>query len=254
MFILLPLYIYPGDSATAWSNVTAAIAAYPKVQWQIIVNPSSGPGTTSFPTDKNFITGISNLNKYTNVITLGYVDTAYANRAYSSVTSDIDVYAKWASYTKANISIGGIFFDDVTGASAATSAILTYYTNASTYAYAKIPSTVTPVVFNPGGLGPTVLFSYCDTMLEFENLVSQYNGATTINTFPSGYVDQSAIIVNNATAATNVGSLVHTMAQYGVEAVYVDYGACFYMGNPTGCYNIFSLSNLKVLAAAVTAG
>ena len=95
MFILLPLYIYPGTSASAWSNATAAIAAYPKVQWQIIINPNSGPGTTSYPTDSNYIAGISKLNSYPNVITLGYVDTNFAKRAYSAVTSDIDVYAKW---------------------------------------------------------------------------------------------------------------------------------------------------------------
>lgn len=254
MFILLPLYIYPGTSASAWSNVTAAIAAYPTVQWQVIINPNSGPGTASFPSDPNYITGISNLNKYPNVITLGYIDTAYASRAYSSVASDIDVYAKWTSYTKANISIGGIFFDDVVGADAATNSILTYYHNISTYVYATVPSTVTPVVFNPGAAGPIQLFDYCDTMVEFENALSSYHNVTTIKALPSGYADQSAIIIYNATATTDVKSLVHTMSTNGVEAVYFDYGACFYQGRPTGCYNVTSLTNLKLLAAAVLAG
>ena len=254
IFILLPLYVYPGTSASAWANVTAAIAAYPTVQWQIIINPNSGPGTTSYPSDPNYITGISNLNKYPNVITLGYIDTAYASRTYSSVVSDIDVYAKWASYANANISIGGIFFDDVVGASAATSSILTYYHNISNYAYAQVPSTVTPVVFNPGSAGPVQLFNYCNTMVEFENALSNYHNLTTIQALPSGYAAQSALIIYNATATTDVKSLVHTMSTNRVGAVYFDYGACFYQSNPTGCYNILSLTNLKLLAAAVLAG
>lgn len=175
-------------------------------------------------------------------------------RPYSNATADIDTYAYWAEYAKANISIGGIFFGDVS--SSAAKAALTYYHNASAYAYAKVPSTVTPVVFSPGGLGPTQLFRYCDTMVEFESPLASYNNtnAATIKTLPSNYLDQSAIIINNATASTNVQSLVHPMAQYGVQAVYLDYGSCTSKGNPTGCHNNLGLANLKALAAAVQAG
>ncbi|KAF6225920.1 hypothetical protein HO173_012692 [Letharia columbiana] len=243
LFILLPLYVYPGTSASAWNNATAAIAAYPKVQWQVIVNPNSGPGTTGYPTDQNFITGIAKLNSYPNVQTLGYVDTANTNRAYSAVTSDISVYAKWTSYTKANISIAGIFFDDVNNT--ASSAVNTYMHNASAYAYATVPSDVTPVVFNPGALAPTQLFSYCDTMVEFENPFSSYKNDTTIATIPSAYRDQSAILVYSTPATANVKSLVHTMALDGIEAVY--FGAdC--------CYDTFPAAFLTQLAAAVQAG
>lgn len=243
LFILLPLYIYPGTSASAWSNVTAAIAAYPKVQWQVVVNPSSGPGTTGYPTDQNYITGISKLNSYTNVQTLGYVDTNFTHRAYSAVTSDIKVYASWASYTKANISMAGIFFDDVNNT--ANNAIYTYMNNASAYAYATVPSDITPVVFNPGALGPTQLFDYCDTMIEFEGAFSSYKNDTTIATIPSGYRDQSAIIVHDTPSTANVKSLVHTMALDGIEAVYFSADCC---------YNSSSSTLLTTLAAAVQAG
>ena len=254
--ILLPLYEYPGTSAAAWANATAAIAAYPGVNWQVIINPNSGPGTTgTSPSDPNYITGISKLNSYANVITLGYVDTAYYTRAYSAVVGDVAVYASWANYKKANISIGGIFFDDVVTASPTPSSdTLKYYHNISTYAYANVPSDVTPVVFNPGGLGPTQLFSWCDTMVEFESPLSSYQNVTTIKTFPAGDVGQSAVIIYNATAATDVKSLVHAMAKNGVGSVYFDYGACFYQNQPTGCYNQLSLVALKGLAAAVLAG
>ncbi|MDI1485614.1 MAG: hypothetical protein OHK93_003803 [Ramalina farinacea] len=254
LFVLLPLYVYPGPSASAWNNVTTAIAAYPTVQWQIIINPNSGPDTTSYPTDSNFITGISNLNKYPNVITLGYVRTTYAQRPYANVTSDIDVYAYWASYSGANISIGGIFFDEVTGEDNTPASIQTYYENLSAYAYDKVPSTVTPVVFNPGSPGLPALFDSCDTMVEFESPLSSYGGLKTIQALPAGYADQSSLIIYNATAATNVKSLVHTMSVNGVGSTFFDYGVCFYQGQPTGCYNTFSLTNLKLLAAAVQAG
>jgi len=255
MFILLPLHEYPGTSASAWSNVTAAIAAYPKVQWQVIINPDSGPGTNltnPYPTDPGYIAGISKLNSYPDVITLGYVDTSFTKTPYSTVISNISVYAEWASYTKANISIGGIFFDDVNDTDSAT--VSNYYGNASAYAYANVPSAVTPVIFNPGNPGPTKLFDHCDTMVEFEDLVSKYQNVPTIDNLPSEYLDQSAIILYNTTAATDIESLVHSMSQNGIEAVYFDYGSCTYNDEPTGCYNHTSLTNLKKLAAAVMAG
>jgi hypothetical protein len=255
LFILLPLYVYPGTDASAWSNVTAAIAAYPHVQWQIIINVNSGPGPSEYP-DSNFITGISRLNSHPNVLTLGYVDTAYAKRNYTSVTSDIDIYANWAYYTqtKDNISMAGIFFDDVVDNTTFTTAAQDYYRDISRYAYGQVPSDVTPVVFNPGELGPSQLFQYCNTMIQFEGSTQTYNNDTTIKSLPSAYLGQSAIIVYDATAITDVKSLVHTMARDGIEAVYFDYGYCTYKGSITGCYNQTGLVDLKQLVEAVQAG
>ncbi len=243
LFILLPLYIYPDTSASAWTNATAAIAAYPNVQWQVIVNVNSGPGGTGYPTDQNYITAIKKLNSYPNVQTLGYVDTSYTNRAYSDVISDIDTYASWASYTSANISIAGIFFDDVNNT--ASSAVETYMHNASAYAYANVPSDVTSVVFNPGSLAPTVLFDYCDTMVEFENDFSVYKNDTTIKTIPSAYRDQSAILVYNTASTADLKSLIHTMVLDGIEAVYFTADCC---------YNTLDGTLLMQLAVDVQAG
>ena len=249
LFILLPLYIYPGTSASAWSAATAAIAAYPKVHWQVIVNPNSGPGATDtngYPTDQNYIAAIAKLNSYANVQTLGYVDTKFTQRAYSGVIADINTYAAWTGYSKANISIAGIFFDDVnnTMSTAGSAAVATYMRNASTYAYANVPSDITPVVFNPGSLAPTGLFGYCDTMVEFENAQANYANVSTINTIPSAYRDQSAIIAYNTAGNANVKSLVHTMAINGIEAVYFTSDCC---------YNALNGTLLMQLAAAVQA-
>jgi hypothetical protein len=236
LFILVPLYEYPTAMPVAWDNLISAIAAYSEVQFQVIINPDSGPGpnTNTYP-NQDYMNVISKLNNHSNVITLGYVDTGYAQIPYSEVISNISTYAYWASNTKYNISIGGIFFDDVVGNYSYTNAELGYYRNISAYAYEEVPSTVTPVIFNPGSYGPEELFNYCDTMIEFEDLVSSYKNATTIHSLPSDRLDQPGIIIYNTSATTNIQSLVHTMAEDGVNAVYFDYGSCFYKGNPTGC-------------------
>jgi hypothetical protein len=43
--ILVPLYVWPEDDST-WEPVFNAISSYPDVQFQVIVNPNSGPGDT----------------------------------------------------------------------------------------------------------------------------------------------------------------------------------------------------------------
>ena len=249
MFILIPLYLYPGDSASAWSNVTAAIKAYPQVHWQVIINPGDGPGVTTCPTDTDYIYAISLMNSHANVMTLGYVDTAYSNRAYSLVIQDINTYASWWNCNEPgyNISIDGIFFDDVNNNG--SSSVFTYMQNAASYAYAQVPSDVTPVIFNPGALAPTQLFSCCDTMIQFENVTSAYKNDTTIKTISSAYRGQSAILVTNTPeTGALIASLVHTMAYYGIEAVYFTPDE-----NPTA-YHTFDLDLLKQIAAAVAAG
>ena len=241
LFIMVPLYLYPGTSASAWSNVTAAIAANPKVDWQIIINPNSGPGT--YPPDANYITGVSKINSYPNVLTLGYVDTWYTQIPLATVKSQIDTYAKWSSYTAANIAIDGIFFDDVNNTAA--SAVYTYYQQAADYAYDKVPSSTTPVVLNPGAPAPAPLFSHADTILQYENSLANYKDAATIATFTPGYNGQTAIFVHSTTSTANVRSYVHNMATKGIEAVYFGVDCC---------YHVFSKDLLNLVASAVLAG
>lgn len=253
--ILLPLNEYPGTSASAWANATAAIAAYPKVQWQVILSLDSGPGTSTYPTDPNFISGIAKLNSYHNVITLGYIDTALATRPYTTIESEIAKYANWANYEKANISIGGIFFDHVVpGTPPPSRNTLEYYRNISTYTYARVPSKVTPIVFNPGALGSQQYFEYSNTVVEVLTAASSYHNDTTIKTIPAADRGQSAVVVYNANAKTNVKNLVHTLIQYGVGQVYIDYGECTFKGQATGCYSDLNAAKLMTLAAAVAAG
>ena len=76
----------------------------------MIVNPSSGPGSTQFP-DEDYSTAIKNLTGYSNVEVVGYVRTGYATRNISAVIADVDTYAGWASNSSA-LAMDGIFFDE----------------------------------------------------------------------------------------------------------------------------------------------
>lgn len=238
--ILLPLYVYPGTSASAWSAVFSAVSTYSSVQWKIIINPASGPGSSQYP-DANYVYGINQLNGYANVQTLGYVDTAFTTRAYSSVQADIDKYAGWANYQGADIGMRGIFFDDAT--TAKTTAAYTYMENAANYAYDTIPTDVTWVVFNPGTLSPTQYFNYADFIVEYEGAYSGYSSPTTIESFPTCYLPQCSIVIHDTpNPESDIPSLISTMISNCVGSVYFTYDCC---------YNSLSSTLLNLIASSI---
>jgi len=240
LFILLPLYLYPGDNASAWSDVTATIESHPQVQFEVVVNPNSGPGTTSYPTDPNIISGIAKLNSYSNVKTVGYVETFHGRKDVAAVNAEVDVYAKWVSYSNANIAIGGIYFDDVS--SEATDTIYSYYETVAAHARLSMKSSATRVVFNPGYRAPTQLFSYADTIVEFEDSYANYEGQGIIAQIPEKFRDQSALQLYSMPEGADVGRLVSEMVQRGIEAVYLGEDCC---------YKVWSKTLLHEMAEAV---
>ncbi|KAL4877936.1 Spherulation-specific family 4 [Aspergillus karnatakaensis] len=94
--VILPLYTWPSD--TTWDPVYDALAAYPDVDFYVIVNPNSGPGSSSPPASE-YVTGVETLNSYPNAHTLGYVRTNWANRDINEVKADIEVYSQWAAFS-----------------------------------------------------------------------------------------------------------------------------------------------------------
>jgi hypothetical protein len=76
----------------------------------VVVNPSSGPGTSEFP-DDNYSVQLPKLNSYDNVQTVGYVRTGYATQNITFVISEVATYAGWAS-KNSSFAMHGIFFDE----------------------------------------------------------------------------------------------------------------------------------------------
>lgn len=238
--ILLPLYLYPGPNATAWTDVTATIASHPAVQFDVVVNPNSGPGTSSYPTDPNVISGIAALNSYPNVKTVGYVETWHGTRDVGAVNAEVDVYAKWAGYGDANIAIGGIYFDDVS--SEQSSAMYAYYESVARHAREAMPGAATRVVFNPGYRAPVQLFAYADTIVEFEDSYANYLSEGIIAQIPEGVREKSAIQIYSTPEGADVRGLVATMVQSGIGAVYFGEDCC---------YKVWSQTLLRDMAEAV---
>ena len=209
------------------------------MQWQIVVNPNSGPGTTSYPLDPNIISGIAKLNSYLNVNTIGYVDTAYGQKNLSSVSAEIDVYASWAGYGAANIAVGGIYFDDVS--SEENSSVYSYYETVAAHARSSMKASA-HVVFNPGYRAPKQLFSYADTMVEFEDSLANYESEAIIDQIPTEVRGQSVLQIYSTPEGADVGSLISTMSQSGIEAVYFGEDCC---------YKVYSKALLQAMAGAV---
>ncbi|KAL9585453.1 MAG: hypothetical protein Q9212_001526 [Teloschistes hypoglaucus] len=234
--ILFPLYLYPDEGASAWSDVFFTIESHSAVQFIVVVNPNSGPGTSSHPTDRNIISGVSKLNSYPNVHTVGYVLTGHGSRNHTIVKADVHAYAQWASYTGANIAIGGIYFDEVS--SETTSTNYDYYNASATYARSIMPSA--QVVFNPGYRAPAQLFEFCDVMVEFEDTLAHYQNQSILQQIPDGLKGQSAVQMLNTTEGTNVTQLVSEMKD--LKAVYFGYD---------DQYKVWNKELLRVMADAV---
>ncbi|CAI6332592.1 unnamed protein product [Periconia digitata] len=109
--VLLPLYIYPDPGK--WDPLFKAIEYYPSLDFIIIVNPNSGPGSDPWWPNADYVREIPKLNAFPNVLTIGYVATTYCKRNIEHVLQDIEKYAAWASDERfPGLGVSGIFFDE----------------------------------------------------------------------------------------------------------------------------------------------
>lgn len=139
--IVEPLYCNPYDktgnpstctdtSTFKWNAVNNTKNQYPHVPIFVIVNPSSGVGSSK---DPDYVKGIANLTK-SGVIVLGYEATSKGHKLYSTVTSDIDTWVNW--YGGPN-GIKGIELDEMTNNPGINNANVTYYQNITNYIHSK---------------------------------------------------------------------------------------------------------------------
>lgn len=148
--ILLPLYVYPVPGA--WDHVYSAIEKNPTLEFQIVINPDSGPGpSSSSPSsgpavvgyDDNWINATATINAYNNTRTFGYVHLTNGDEALDAVEANITTWRTWADHGTANISLHGIFFDETPDDDAA-------YMEALVGAARDSLGPDAQVIFNPG--------------------------------------------------------------------------------------------------------
>ncbi|ESZ93198.1 hypothetical protein SBOR_6430 [Sclerotinia borealis F-4128] len=215
--ILLPLYIYPAPGA--WNWVTTAIKAYPSVNFNIIVNPNSGPGLANTFPDTNYIDAIASLDAFENTNLLGYVDTAYMHRTTQEVNTEVDSYNHWSTYTAKDIHVSGIFFNDcISNWNSTTSAWM------STIA-AHTHTDGLSVMFNPGVIADPDFFNISDDILMVESTYTATRSLASVST-----TSLVKAIVN-----AGIGSLYITTVEYHSEsALWMPFVAALGAGTVAG--------------------
>lgn len=213
--LLLPLYVYPSavwnDGAAKWTPVFNAIQAQPNLPWLVVANVDSGPGGSRKPgnEDVNYIAGVSKLNSYKNVKTIGYVRTDYARSPMNDLKANMTAWSGWSTYTASNIAVNGIFFDECTGDN------LNYLTEAITFARSAFKNPIT-VVCNFGVKASADYYRICDVVIAYESSLNApnappYQGKTTLqNNVIAGSESKAAIIVNFFTGNAVDGSVANT--------------------------------------------
>ncbi|KFA60551.1 hypothetical protein S40285_09300 [Stachybotrys chlorohalonatus IBT 40285] len=212
--VLLPLYVYPSsvwnDGAANWNPVFDAISTYPNVPWLVVVNPDSGPGASPEPAnaDINYISGVSQLNAFANVETIGYVRTEWSTSSLDELRANVTVYSNWASYLDADLSIKGIFFDE-------TSEDYEYLSEATAIARDAFDEPIT-LICNFGVSTSAQFYEICDVVVAFESGLNvpgapQYQSQTTItNNIPAGLQSQASVIVHSFTGNAYDGNAATT--------------------------------------------
>lgn len=143
---IVPLYIYPG---TAWTNLIVAKGSAPGVPITVIVNPSSGPGTSPDPNYVNYIQQLQNAR----ITVLGYVYTSHGSVAASTVEFQMSEYKNWYN-------IDGIDLDSMS--TLATKAA--YYRNITTWGH---ENGFNPILGVPGSPTKSALVGTVDIMIPY---------------------------------------------------------------------------------------
>ncbi|KAL0943574.1 uncharacterized protein CTRU02_201460 [Colletotrichum truncatum] len=289
--ILLPLYVYPindlqkpYDGTVDWKATIAAIDAHPDLTFNVIINPNSGPPFANEAGTKiDWAKWIGQINQRPNAVTLGYISTLGTvqpqPRSISIVTQGVDTYASWTTANdwdgiSWNISINGIFFDEVN----TDPSHLQYYTQISNYA----KSATGTVVLNPGvAVNPasSSLYNVADAILSIETCYTADQNApqdrcprntytpftpASLNSLPSNAAQRakSAVLIHDfydswqpyqAASISTLQTDINAIVAKGVHSLYVTqwgYNESF-TREPA---SVGTVSNLLALAQGLSSG
>ncbi|KAF7893862.1 hypothetical protein EAF00_007376 [Botryotinia globosa] len=250
--VLLPLYIYPNP--LAWNWLLSTIPLYPSITYNLVINPSSGPGAfNSFP-DPSYTDAIASLNAFANVKLLGYVDTAYMHRSVEDVVAEVDTYLEsrvsnlkfpiphhllshsspqnqtcthtyillstpdnhWLASPSKDIHMHGIFFDDcVSNWNTSTSQFM------STIATSAHQANLT-VTFNPGVIADAGFFALADNILMIEDTYDVSKALPSIESIPPNQRSKSSVIFHHFPgSATDQSTFVGDILGKGIGSLYI---------------------------------
>lgn len=220
--LLLPLYQYP--AGTTWNPVFSTIEANPQLEFQIIINVDSGPGGPE--PDSDFVTGTAKLNSYNNVVTLGYVHVLYGAASQAEVSQNVTDWAAWNSYTGANVSVDGIFFDETPNSEGSAGdndvSFMQLAVSAATSAFGTHAHTI---MFNPGStVEHSEYYDLADYVVIFEEEAASYSASILTTNIPAGKANQSSILIpqfaSTGTAA-EAQSWLQAMVEAGVGSAHI---------------------------------
>jgi len=247
--IILPLYV-SGDASLSdpnWKQVLSAITQYPTLNFLVIINPSSGPGTLqdmqSGDWTNTWVAVIAQLKQASNVTMLGYVDRLDDNgnpRTFQAQQNDVQIYFEWTSANtpnKQDLTPGGIFFDDVT----TDQPDAVNYQSLIQYTQTQKAGAIT--VLNPGTVPNAAYFNIGATEIVIhETSYADYNGGD--NAVPSGVpYGQFSVIINQVpTDSYELGTLANTLIHNGYGSIYINAdGSYSTLGTtwPTFCSDMY---------------
>lgn len=182
------------------------IASHPDIEFQVILNVDSGPGSGTPGYNEDWLSDVPKLNAFSNVHTFGYVPLLYGTRATLHVVQDVKDWANWNTYTEANISVNGIFFDSVPNDTQKKKqkkdlATMQYFTRLAQESFESVP--LFDIIFNPGtrvvdGLSPEY-FELADQIVVYEQFATNYTAdAPLANDYmPEGMEDRLIILLHD---------------------------------------------------------
>jgi len=207
--VLFPLYIYPTSTST-WDPLYSAISSNPDVAFTVVVNPDSGPGGTSPNSD--YTPALQQLNSYSNVQTIGYIDSQYGAQDASALEAEVDEYAAWPEDVRPT----GVFWDDVTQSDESGSWEILQ--TASEYAQSQGLSTI---VFNPGTIpADDTLYGYGTQTIISEIPYSEYASQSAAIAAIDVAASELSIILLSVPSDTDLSSVVSTFVDRGYGSVY----------------------------------